>query len=49
MVGCQCKTMVGKVHPLDYTAHEVPLPLFGLGYDRACTFGGAPLPLRGQA
>ena len=25
--------MVGKTHLLDYAAHEVPLPLFGLGYD----------------
>jgi len=32
----------------DYTAHEVPLPLFGLGYDGACTFRGAPLPHVGK-
>jgi len=34
---------------LDYATHEVPLPLFGLGHDWACTFRGAPLPLCGQA
>ena len=34
---------------LIYIAHEVPLPLFGLGYDWACIFRGAPLPLLGQA
>ena len=43
-------TMVGKMHLVDYIAHEVPLPLFGLGYDWACIFRGAPLPLStGQA
>ena len=41
--------MVGKTHLLDYIAHEVPLPLFGLGHDWACTFRGAPLPLLGKA
>ena len=41
--------MVGKTHLLDFAAHEVPLPLFGLGYDWACTFRGAPLPPLGQA
>ena len=45
----QCEAMVGKTHLLESTAHEVPLPLFGLGYDRACTFRGAPLPRVGQA
>jgi hypothetical protein len=39
--------MVGKTHLLESTAHEVPLPLFGLGYDGACTLRGAPLPLLG--
>jgi len=34
---------------LDYATHEVPLPLFGLGHDWACTFRGAPLPHCGQA
>jgi hypothetical protein len=34
---------------LDYAAHEVPLLLFGLGHDWACTFRGAPLPHCGQA
>jgi len=28
---------------------KVPLPLFGLGHDGACTFRGAPLPRVGQA
>ena len=42
-------SVVGKAHLLGYTAHEVPLPLFGLGHDWACTFRGAPLPLRGHA
>ena len=41
--------MVGKTHLLDFAAYEVPLPLFGLGYDWACTFCGAPLPPLGQA
>jgi hypothetical protein len=49
VVGSQCRAMVGKAHLLDYPTHEVPLPLFGLGYDWACTFRGAPLPLLGQA
>ena len=32
-------------HPVDYTTHEVPLFLFGLGHDWTCTlpFRGAPL------
>ena len=46
-VGSECKVMEGRTHLLDYTTHEVPLPLFGLGHDWACTFRGAPLPLRG--
>ena len=45
----QCEAMVGKTHLLESTAHEVPLPLFGLGYDRACTFRGAPLPRSGAS
>ena len=49
VVDSQRGTMVGKTRLLDYIAHEVPLPLFGLGYDWACTFRGAPLPLLGQA
>jgi len=49
VVGSQCGAMVGKTHLFEYTAHEVPLPLFGLGYDWACTFRGAPLPRLGQA
>ena len=40
--------VVGKTHLFDYTAHEVPLPIFGLGHDWACAFRGAPLPLWGQ-
>ena len=44
----QCGAMVGKTHLFEYTAHEVPLPLFGLGYDWACTFLGAPLPNWGK-
>jgi len=36
-------------HLVDYATHEVPLPLFGLGHDWACTFSGAPLPCCGQA
>jgi len=40
--------MVGKTHLIDFIAHEVPLPLFGLGYDWACIFRGAPLPLGGK-
>jgi len=47
--GSQCGAMVSKAHLLEYTAHEVPLPSFGLGYDWACTFRGAPLPRLGQA
>jgi hypothetical protein len=47
--GSQRGAMVGKAHLLDHAAHEVPLPLFGLGYGWACTFRGAPLPLLGQA
>jgi hypothetical protein len=47
VVSSQCGATVGKTHLLDYPTHEVPLPLFGLGYDRACTFRGAPLPLLG--
>jgi len=49
--GSQCGAMVGKAHLLESTPHEVPLPLFGLGYDGTCTFRGAPLPCRsvGQA
>ena len=47
--GSQCGAMVSKAHLLEYTAHEVPLPLFGLGYGGACTFRGAPLPRLGQA
>ena len=34
---------------VDYTTPEVPLSLFGLGHDWACTFRGAPLPRCGQA
>ena len=45
----QRAVMVNKVHLLDYAAHEVPLLLFGLDHDWACTFRGAPLPLCGQA
>ena len=41
--------MADKARPLDYATHEVPLPLFGLGHDRACIFRGAPLPHCGQA
>jgi len=48
-MGSECGAMVGKAQLLDYAAHEVPLPLFGLGYDWACTFRGAPLPRLGQA
>jgi hypothetical protein len=48
-MGSECGAMVGKAHLLDYAAHEVPLPLFGLGYDWVCTFRGAPLPRLGQA
>jgi hypothetical protein len=33
----------------DYATPEVPLSLFGLGHDWACTFRGAPLPDCGQA
>jgi hypothetical protein len=44
-LGSQREAMVGKAHQvLDYAALEVPLPLFGLGHDWACTFRGAPLP-----
>jgi len=46
-VGSQCKATVGKTHLLDYPAHEVPLLSFGLGYEWACIFRGAPLPLLG--
>jgi len=49
LVGSQRGAMVGKAHLLDHAAHEVPLPLFGLGYGWACTFRGAPLPHVGQA
>ncbi len=49
VVGNQRRSMVDKVHLLDYATHEVPLPLFGLGHDWACTFCGAPLPHCGQA
>jgi len=46
VVGSRCGAIVGKAHQvLDYVAHEVPLPLFGLGHDWASTFRGAPLPL----
>ena len=48
VVGSQRGAMVDKGHLIDYTTHEVPLPLFGLGHDRACTFCGAPLPLVGK-
>jgi len=47
--GSQCGAIVSKAHLPEYTAHEVPLPSFGLGYDWACTFRGAPLPRLGQA
>jgi len=40
---------VVHAHLVDYATHEVPLPLFGLGHDWACTFSGAPLPRCGQA
>ena len=40
---------VGKAHLLDYTAHEVPLPLFGLGRGWACMFREAPLPPLGAS
>ena len=49
VVSSQRVAMVGKAHLLDYATHEVPLPLFGLGYDWACTFRGAPLTHCGQA
>ena len=49
VVGSQHGPMVDKARLLDYATHEVPLPLFGLGHDRACTFCGAPLPHCGQA
>jgi len=49
ILSSRCESVVGKTHLLDYTTHEVPLPLFGLGHDWACTFRGAPLPPRRQA
>ena len=33
----RCEAMVGKADLPDYTAHELPLPLFDLGHDWACT------------
>ena len=49
VVGSQYGPMVNNAYLLDYAMHEVPLPLFGLGHDRACIFCGAPLPHCGQA
>ena len=44
-----CEAMFGKVDLPDYTAHELPLPLFDLGHDRACTSVERLCPSWGQA
>lgn len=39
--------MVGTADLPEYTAHELPLPLFDLGHDRACTSVERLYPLLG--
>jgi hypothetical protein len=40
---------VGKADLPDYTAHELPLPLFDLGHDRACTSAERLCPFLGAS
>ena len=42
-----CEAMFGKADLPDYTVLELPLPLFDLGHDRACTSVERLYPLLG--